>query len=522
MSKPSIPSGTRDFSADTVRKRQYIFNTIRSVFETYGFQPLETPAMENLDTLMGKYGEEGDKLIFKILNNGLADPKNKDKAAIAFSDKILHGLNSKDITERALRYDLSIPFARYVAMNHTLLTLPYKRYQMQPVWRADRPQKGRYREFYQCDADVVGSLSLLNEVELTAMYAAVFQRLGIPVEIRLNSRKLLLALAETCGGADKMMDITIAIDKLDKIGMDKVKEEILQRGLNESQWNIIEKFLQVSMGSGEANKTIPRTAADDVSGAANVAVSGAANVVASGAANVAASGAENIAVSGAANAAGSNADKLAAIALLLGDNAEAKKGLAELQFVLDHAAPDNVVLDFTLARGLNYYTGIIFEVKASGVQMGSIGGGGRYDDLTGLFGVPNIPGVGISFGVDRIYDVMEELDLFPAAVQTGTEVLFFNLGAVESKAAFLLAQQFRLAGINTELFHEKSKLDKQFKYAEKKNIPFIVIVGSEEMTSQVIVVKQLESGQQKTIPRSALTTDKLSKGFAAFWQGLSG
>lgn len=466
MSKPSIPSGTRDFGSDTVRKRSYIFNTIRSVFEAYGFQPLETPAMENLDTLMGKYGEEGDKLIFKILNNGLADPKNRDKAAAAFNEKILNGLSSKDITERALRYDLTIPFARYVAMNHHQLTMPYKRYQMQPVWRADRPQKGRYREFYQCDADVVGSVSLLNEVELAAIYASVFQRLGIPVEIRINSRKLLAALAEACGGSDKMTDITVAIDKLDKIGMDKVKEEILQRGLNESQWNIIAQFLQVS--AGDASATV------------------------------------------------SNADKLSAIGKLLGENANAKKGLTELHFILDHDAPANLVLDFTLARGLNYYTGIIFEVRAVGVQMGSIGGGGRYDDLTGLFGVPNIPGVGISFGVDRIYDVMEELKLFPAEVEVGTEVLFFNLGEAESKAAFRLAQQLRAAGIRTEIFHENSKFDKQFKYAEKKGIPYIIVLGSEELNTKTLKVKKLASGQQLSIPFSSITDSGSLNGITSF------
>lgn len=466
MSKSSIPSGTRDFGSDTVRKRYHIFNTIRSVFEAYGFQPLETPAMENLDTLMGKYGEEGDKLIFKILNNGLADPKNRDKAAVAFSEKILNGLSSKDITERALRYDLTIPFARYVAMNHHQLTMPYKRYQMQPVWRADRPQKGRYREFYQCDADVVGSVSLLNEVELAAIYASVFQRLGIPVEIRINSRKLLAALAEACGGSDKMTDITVAIDKLDKIGIEKVKEEILQRGLTEAQWEKIAQFLQVS--TGEQSSVV------------------------------------------------SNTDKLAAIGRLLGDSGQAKKGLAELQFVLDHDAPASLVLDFTLARGLNYYTGIIFEVRAVGVQMGSIGGGGRYDDLTGLFGVPNIPGVGISFGVDRIYDVMEELKLFPAELETGTEVLFFNLGAAESKAAFRLAQKLRTAGIRTELFHENSKFDKQFKYAEKKGIPYIIILGSEELATQTVKLRDLARGVQVVVPASVLSGVQPASGFADF------
>lgn len=448
MSKPGLPQGTRDFSAAVVRKRQYIFQTIRSVFERYGFQPLETPAMENLDTLMGKYGEEGDKLIFKILNNGLDNPAKREQALQDF-DKILAGKNNKGITERALRYDLTIPFARYVAMNHGQLTLPFKRYQIQPVWRADRPQKGRYREFYQCDADVVGSNSLLNEVELTHLYAEVFQTLGIPVEIRINSRKILAALAERCGGPDKMVDITVAIDKLDKIGLDKVKEELTQRGLDNSQIAIIEQYLLIS---------------------------------------------------------GNQQERINQLETLLGEQALGQAGIAEIKEVLSYANSGNVMTDFTLARGLNYYTGIIFEVKALQVQMGSIGGGGRYDDLTGLFGVPNIPGVGISFGVDRIYDVMEELQLFPDAVQTGTQVLFFNLGAAEQRVAFEWMQQVRKAGIAAELFHEQAKFDKQFKYAEKKNIPLVLIMGSEELLNQTVVVKHLGKGEQATIQQSELIT----------------
>ncbi len=444
----SIPQGTRDFNAETVRKRNYIFNTIRSVFEVYCFQPLETPSMENLDTLMGKYGDEGDKLIFKILNNGLDNP---DKHAVvkAEFEKVLEGKNNKNITERALRYDLTIPFARYVAMNHGLLTFPFKRYQIQPVWRADRPQKGRYREFYQCDADVVGSNSLLNEVELTNIYATVFKKLGIEVEIRINSRKILAALAELCGGADKMMDITIAIDKLDKIGLEKVKEELTQRGLNYEQIIIIEKYLSIT---------------------------------------------------------GSNEEKLTAIATLFGDNELGNKGLTEIKHILSNFTTQDsrLTIDFTLARGLNYYTGIIFEIKAIGVQMGSIGGGGRYDDLTGLFGVPNIPGVGISFGVDRIYDVMEELNLFPEAVQSGTKVLFFNLGEAESKAAFGLMQQLRDKDIACEMYHETTKFDKQFKYAEKKNIPYIIIIGSKELEENNCVVKHLVSSTQQTISINSL------------------
>ncbi|HKG67581.1 MAG TPA: histidine--tRNA ligase [Segetibacter sp.] len=447
--KPTLPQGTRDFSAEVVRKRNYIFNTIRTVFELYGFQPLETPAMENLDTLMGKYGEEGDKLIFKILNNGLDNPSKHTQAKEDF-ERALEGKSLKGLTERALRYDLTIPFARYVALNFGQLTLPFKRYQIQPVWRADRPQKGRYREFYQCDADVVGSNSLLNEVELTSIYNTVFKKLGIEVEIRINSRKILAALAELCGGADKMTDITIAIDKLDKIGMGKVKEELSLRGLNEKQIAIVENYLLIN---------------------------------------------------------GNNEEKLAALKELVVHIETGKKGIEEIEFILNFL-PSSIIqqlsTDFTLARGLNYYTGIIFEIKAKGVQMGSIGGGGRYDDLTGLFGVPNVPGVGISFGVDRIYDVMEELKLFPEEVETGTKVLFFNLGEAESKAAFSLMQQLRDKGIASEIFHENAKFDKQFKYADKKGIPYAVIMGSKELQEGNCIVKDLRKGEQKTLLQSEL------------------
>ncbi|RTL58982.1 MAG: histidine--tRNA ligase [Sphingobacteriales bacterium] len=498
--KPGIPQGTRDFSAEVVRKRQYIFQTIRNVFELYGYEPLETPAMENLETLMGKYGEEGDKLIFRILDSG--NPFSKDfveeliklfkqlqeyfkhsyetieflkenekefaKSENPFSnsmwnlnpdvlakifetfikeDEVAYKnllLTRSEISGKALRYDLTIPFARYVAMNHGKLSFPFKRYQMQPVWRADRPQKGRYREFYQCDADVVGSYSLINEVELANIYAEVFRRLGVAVEIKLNSRKILTALAEVCGGADKMIDITIAIDKLDKIGLDKVKEELTQRGLNEWQVKIIEDYLSIS---------------------------------------------------------GTNTEKLTHITNLLGHTEAGKKGIEELSFVIAYCQPStvNCQLDFTLARGLNYYTGVIYEAKALNAQMGSIGGGGRYDDLTGLFGVPNVPGVGISFGVDRIYDVMEELKLFPADVHTGTQVLFFNLGDAESKKSFELMQQLRSKGIRCELYHENAKFDKQFKYAEKKNIPYAVIIGTKELESSTCNVKNLVKAEQVTI-----------------------
>lgn len=440
----SVPQGTRDFGPEVVRKRSYIFAIIRSVFERYGFQPLETPAMENLETLMGKYGDEGDKLIFKILNNGLERPEKREKTLAAF-EQVLAGRNNKDITERALRYDLTIPFARYVAMNHAQLSFPFKRYQMQPVWRADKPQKGRYREFYQCDADVVGSQSLLNEVELTAIYAQVFHTLGIPVSIRINSRKLLASLANRCGGPEKLIDITVAIDKLDKIGLDKVKEELVQKGLTGDQIATIEAYLLIS---------------------------------------------------------GSNAEKLQQLRTITGDEATGLAGIAELEYVLgwsDANTASKVEIDLTLARGLNYYTGIIFEVKALGVSMGSIGGGGRYDDLTGLFGVTGIPGVGVSFGIDRIYDVMEELQLFPATVHTGTEVLFFNLGEAESRAALGLTQQLRHKGIRCELYHEVAKFDKQFKYAERKQIPYIVIIGSQELESGSCNVKDIRTGVQQTL-----------------------
>ena len=444
MSKPNIPQGTRDFSAETIHKRNFIFNAIRSVFQLYGFEPLETPAMENLDTLMGKYGDEGDKLIFKILNNGLNDPKNIDKAKSGF-DKLMSGKNTAELTERALKYDLTIPFARYVAMNYGQLTFPYKRYQVQPVWRADRPQKGRYREFTQCDADIVGSTSLINEIELCNIYHHAFCKMGLKdYELKINSRKILAALAEISGGADKMMDITIVIDKLDKIGIDKVKEELFQKGLNDLQVSIIETYLNIS---------------------------------------------------------GSNENKLTEIEKLFAGNDTARKGIDEISFVYNNTKNINLTIDFTLARGLNYYTGIIFEAKApSTVKMGSIGGGGRYDNLTGLFGVPDMPGVGISFGVDRIYDVLEELKLFPDKLHNSTQALFFNMGTTESLLALQQVQQLRESGIACELFHEPAKMDKQFKYAEKKHIPYIVIIGSAEVEQQAAVVKNLSTAEQQKIP----------------------
>ena len=389
MNKPALPQGTRDFGPETVHKRNYIFNAIRSVFVLYGYEPLETPAMENLDTLLGKYGEEGDKLIFKILNNGLDLPAKKDAARTSF-ENILSGKNDKNITERALRYDLTIPFARYVAMHQHEIHFPFRRYQLQPVWRADRPQKGRYREFYQCDADVVGSRSLMNEVELAQIYLTVFEKLGVSVELRINHRKILAGLAEACGGAEQTIAITTAIDKLDKIGMEKVKAELSEKNLGQSQIELIEKYLLLE---------------------------------------------------------GNNTEKIQRLSSLL-PNEITRSGIQDLHEILKYfKSSGNLILDFSLARGLNYYTGIIYEARAKDVSIGSIGGGGRYDDLTGLFGVPDIPGVGISFGVDRIYDVMDELNLFPPTVQRSSQVLFFNLGAEAAAKSFTtLADGLRKRG----------------------------------------------------------------------------
>ncbi|HUQ97293.1 MAG TPA: histidine--tRNA ligase [Chitinophagaceae bacterium] len=450
--KPSLPQGTRDFGAEVLRKRQYILANIRAEFELYGFEPLETPALENLETLMGKYGDEGDKLIFKILNNGLDNPAKKEQTTSEF-EKVLAGKSSKAITERALKYDLTIPFARYVAMNHGQLLFPFKRYQMQPVWRADRPQKGRYREFYQCDADVVGSHSLLNEIEFVQLYDGVLKKLGLEnYELRINSRKLLTALAEQCGGAENMLPITIAIDKLDKIGLEKVKEELAARNLTKTQINIIETYLSVS---------------------------------------------------------GENEAKLETAKELFAQSQIGLNGIAELETILNATKDDptlakNIILDFTLARGLNYYTGVIFEAKApTTVKIGSIGGGGRYDDLTGLFGVPNMPGVGISFGVDRIYDVLEELNLFPAAIGSGTTVLIFNAGNAANKTAYGLLKKLRAASLSAELYHEEAKADKQFKYAEKKKIPYII----REINAESCVVKNIQTGAQQTISTSHIEAD---------------
>lgn len=446
MIKPSIPKGTRDFGPAVVKKRNYIFQTIRETFELFGFQPLETPSMENLSTLTGKYGEEGDKLIFKILNNG----DILGQAQLAKDSRELATL----LCEKALRYDLTIPFARYVVMRQHELALPFKRYQMQPVWRADNPQRGRYREFYQCDADVVGSNSLLNEVELLMIYDRVFSRLGLQgYEVRVNNRKILSGLAELIGKPELLMDITISIDKLDKIGAAGVQQELLNRGLSQQDVEIVNNFLQIE---------------------------------------------------------GNNDEKLQQLQSLLQGSETGQKGIAELSFVLNsglasfHSAP---ILDVTLARGLNYYTGMIVEAKAPpAVKMGSIGGGGRYDDLTGLFGLPGISGVGISFGVDRIYDVLEELQLFPATAQQSTRVLFLHMGEQSLPVAFNYMMQLRERGVASEIFHEQAKMDKQMKYADKRGIPYVVIIGDSELQENNMSIKNLQTGQQQKIEAAALST----------------
>lgn len=449
MNKPGIPQGTRDFGPDVVRKRNYIFNTIRKVFELYGFQPLETPAFENLDTLMGKYGEEGDRLIFKILNNGLNDPKNIDKSRTAF-ENVLNGRLDKNLTERALKYDLTIPFARYVAMNHGQLTFPFKRYQMQPVWRADRPQKGRYREFYQCDADILGSASFINEVEFVNIYNDVFTALQMQnYRLHINNRKILKGIMEVCGLEALEKKILIIIDKTDKIGIEGVEKELKEEGIPEDQLKHLIQIYSIK---------------------------------------------------------GSSEDVIKQLRILLSNSKTGNEGIEEVEFVIQFIntskgeLKSKINLDLTLARGLEYYTGVIFEVKAPPeVKIGSIGGGGRYNDLTGLFGVPNIPGVGISFGVDRIYDVLEELNLFPEAVQEGTKVLFFNLGKEESSAAYKLLQEIRSQGTAAEMYPETAKFDKQFKYAEKKKIPFVIILGSKELNDKTCLVKDLRTSEQKTV-----------------------
>lgn len=449
MIKPGIPQGTRDFSASVVRRRQFILENIRSVFETCGYEPLETPAMELLETLTGKYGDEGDKLMFKILNNGLNEPGNIDKAKAGF-ENVLSGKSSTDLTSRALRYDLTIPFARFVVMNRGTLSFPYKRYQIQPVWRADRPQKGRYREFTQCDADVVGSTSLWNEVELVRIYRNAFNNLGLDVSILINNRKILSALAEKCNASDNITQITIAIDKLEKIGIEKVKEELLSRGISSEQVNIIQHFLNIS---------------------------------------------------------GTNNEKLAALDELFKDIEMGKKGIEELRFVLEHAESSNPTLDLTLARGLDYYTGTIFEVKAPDtVKMGSIGGGGRYDNLTGLFGVDGLSGVGISFGVDRIYDVMDTLGLFTKNLEQSLQVLVLNYGESVAHIAAAITYDLQQAGIAAMFYPDEAKIDKQFKYAEKRLIPYVLILDEKGDKQGTAVIKKLNTTIQSEIPINSIVS----------------
>jgi len=444
----SIPKGTRDFAPDVMVKRNYIFSTIRKTFEKFGYMPLETPSMENVETLTGKYGDEGDKLIFKILNSGdfLKDVSEKD-----FSEKNLNAV-AKNVSEKALRYDLTVPFARFVVMNQNSIAFPFKRYQIQPVWRADRPQKGRYREFYQCDADVVGSDSLINEVELVQIFDEVLSNLKINVAIKINNRKILSGVAEAAGVPDKMMDMTVAIDKLDKIGKEGVVKELQERSFSDDAISKISVLF-------ELNK--------------------------------------------------SNEENLAAVSAILQNSETGKKGIEELQYIFDYTkelglSTAKLEFDVTLARGLNYYTGAIFEVKALDAQMGSICGGGRYDDLTGIFGLPNVSGVGISFGADRIYDVMNELNLFPSSATVSTKVLFANFGTAEEKYCMGLLKSLRNAGINAEIYPEAAKMKKQFKYADDKAIPYVAIVGESELAAKTVSLKNMKTGEQETIAASEL------------------
>jgi histidyl-tRNA synthetase len=444
MSKPSIPKGTRDFGPDVMVKRNYIFSTIRKTFERYGYLPLETPAMENLSTLTGKYGEEGDQLVFKILNNGDFLKKADESALEEKNSKKL----SFSISKKALRYDLTVPFARWVVMNHGTTGFPFKRYQIQPVWRGDRPGKGRYQEFYQCDVDIVGSNDLYCEIELVQIFDDVLSALQIPgFEIKINNRKILTALAQVIGVEDRMTDMTVAIDKLDKIGRDGVTKELNERGFDEKAINQIIEYVEFE---------------------------------------------------------GDNAAKMDFLKDLLGDNEMGAKGLEEMRFVLSHIEElglDQGVLDFdqSLARGLDYYTGAIFEVKVPTASVGSICGGGRYDDLTGIFGLSGVSGVGISFGADRIYDVMEEFDLFPERQSGWTQLLLTNFGPDEAKYCLKLLKELRAKGVNAELYPSSAKLGKQMKYADGKNIPFVGLVGSREMETGVITIKNMVSGDQTPV-----------------------
>ena len=457
--KPSIPKGTRDFSPTEMAKRNYIFDTIRSVYALYGFQQIETPAMETLQTLLGKYGEEGDKLLFKVLNSGDFTSKVSDEELQARNALHL----AARICEKGLRYDLTVPFARYVVMHREELQLPFKRYQVQPVWRADRPQKGRYREFYQFDGDVVGSDSLLNEVELLQIIDTVFTRFGVRVQIKINNRKILTGIAEVIGAADKIVDITVAIDKLDKIGLEAVNEELSRNGLSDEAIARIQPIISLS---------------------------------------------------------GTNAEKLKVISEVLKDSDTGQKGVEEIRFILgmlgaldaDEQAPtacnklnNELQLDLTLARGLNYYTGAIFEVKALDVQIGSITGGGRYDNLTGIFGMPGLSGVGFSFGVDRIFDVLNALDAYPKEAVNGTELLFINFGEAEVAYCMGIAAKARAAGIRTEVYPDSVKMKKQMSYANAKQIPFVALVGENEMQQGRLTLKNMVTGEQELLtPEEAI------------------
>lgn len=446
MNKPGIPKGTRDFSPVEMAKRNYIFNTIKEVYALYGFQQIETPAMESLQTLMGKYGEEGDKLLFRVLNSGdymskLSDEELQERNSLRLSSRIC---------EKGLRYDLTVPFARYVVMHREELQLPFKRYQIQPVWRADRPQKGRYREFYQCDADVVGSDSLLNEVELMQIVDTVFTRLGVRVQIKINNRKILSGIAEVIGEPEKIVDITVAIDKLDKIGLESVNAELRADGISDEAIEKLQPIIAMS---------------------------------------------------------GSNDDKLKTMSDVLSGSEIGMNGVEETRFILDtlKGTLDNEIeFDLTLARGLNYYTGAIFEVKALDYAIGSITGGGRYDNLTGIFGMPGLSGVGISFGADRIYDVLNGLDLYPKEAVNGTRLLFINFGEKETAYCLPVVKACRAAGINTEMYPDKAKMKKQMGYANAKAIPFVVLAGDNEMAENKVTLKNMETGEQKLV-----TTEEL-------------
>ena len=434
--KPSIPKGTRDFSPEEMMRRTYIFDTIKSVFRLFGYAPLETPSMENLSTLLGKYGDEGDKLLFKILNSG-------DYGAKLSEEELRQ---ASKISEKGLRYDLTVPFARYVVQHQNEIVFPFKRYQIQPVWRADRPQKGRYREFYQCDVDVIGSTSLLSEVELVDIVSRVFSKLGISVTLKMNNRKILFGIAESIGHADKMIDITVAIDKLDKIGLDNVKAELRERGIDDEAIAKLQPILELS---------------------------------------------------------GTNAEKLEKLTNVIGASETGAKGIEEMRTIFSniealgiHLTPE---LDLSLARGLNYYTGAIFEVKANDFQIGSISGGGRYDDLTGIFGMPGMSGVGISFGADRIYDVMLGLNLFPEELACSTKVFFVNLGENEQLASMRLISELRNKGVAAEIYPESAKMKKQMEYANRRGIPYVVIIGSNELERKVATLKDMRSGEQREL-----------------------